>query len=301
MEHPLNIMKNYGPMNKFVIGYLMLCVPVLTHAQCDVVAVVFNTTICQADINIQNRKPGAKLLTHERQNKIEKTRLAQMIRTIAAENLLIKGSYMPSEEIIDSHVAFIERSKLSHKKQNKELIATIEHLLKTYRYTATNRKRLENGLDVFRKSTEQTKKIEKMTRLHKEDVRKRLGENAAKDLHARLKLSRRKASKLWVANWQMNKALYEKYGGRVIFQQAGIEPIDAYRALLRDIREKGALKILKKTYMDIFSQFERYLDMNHNYLSDKGDKYFDRPYWETADLDDSRQRAIDDYKRIPHI
>ena len=95
---------------------------------------------------------------------------------------------------------------------------------------------------------------------------------------------RYRISEQWVASWKMNKALYEKYGGRIIFQQAGIEPVDAYRAQLKDIREKGGLKILKPEYVDIFSEFERYLEMGHNYLSENGEKYFHRPYWETADL-----------------
>ena len=95
-------------------------------------------------------------------------------------------------------------------------------------------------------------------------------------------------------------ALYEKYGGRVIFQQAGIEPIDAYRDYLKDIEEKGDLMILKSDYADVFDEFKRYMDMGHNYLSERGDKFFGRPYWETVDLDAEQRERIEELKAIPH-
>ncbi|HEY0943857.1 MAG TPA: hypothetical protein VGD81_01275, partial [Opitutaceae bacterium] len=38
----------------------------------------------------------------------------------------------------------------------------------------------------------------------------------------------------WVRAWKINKALYAQYGGRVIFQQAGPEPLDAYREFLKE-------------------------------------------------------------------
>ena len=34
-----------------------------------------------------------------------------------------------------------------------------------------------------------------------------------------------------IRQWKINKALYDQYGGRIIYQQLGPEPLDAYRAV----------------------------------------------------------------------
>ena len=43
----------------------------------------------------------------------------------------------------------------------------------------------------------------------------------------------------FVRSWKINQALYRKYGGRVAFQQAGAEPVDAYRDFLKEQETKG--------------------------------------------------------------
>ena len=70
----------------------------------------------------------------------------------------------------------------------------------------------------------------------------------------------------------MNKALYLKYGGRVIFQQAGIEPIDAYQAQLAAIKGDGGLKIIKTKYRDVFDDFDVDPDID---IRDPSDIQFD--------------------------
>ena len=40
---------------------------------------------------------------------------------------------------------------------------------------------------------------------------------------------RRKMGFAMIRQWKINKALYKTYGGRIIYQQLGPEPLDAYR------------------------------------------------------------------------
>lgn len=48
-----------------------------------------------------------------------------------------------------------------------------------------------------------------------------------------------------VLQWQAEKAMFETFGGRVIFQQTNpLTPIDAYKALLTQYKEKGSFIIL---------------------------------------------------------
>lgn len=61
----------------------------------------------------------------------------------------------------------------------------------------------------------------------------------------------------WVQRWKILNALYEEYGGRVIFQQAGFEPFDAVRDFLEEREDQGDFTILDQDYEDEFWQYWR--------------------------------------------
>lgn len=51
----------------------------------------------------------------------------------------------------------------------------------------------------------------------------------------------------WITSFKANKALYEKYGGRVGLTKFGPEPIGALETLLREREKAGALRIFDET------------------------------------------------------
>lgn len=55
--------------------------------------------------------------------------------------------------------------------------------------------------------------------------------------------SRRRVWGQWITGFKANKALYEKYGGRVGLTKFGPEPIGALETLLREREKAGALRI----------------------------------------------------------
>jgi hypothetical protein len=61
-----------------------------------------------------------------------------------------------------------------------------------------------------------------------------LGEETAEDQAARLEIAG-----AFILQWKINRALYQQYGGRIIFQQAGPEPLDAYRKFLEERQAAG--------------------------------------------------------------
>lgn len=92
--------------------------------------------------------------------------------------------------------------------------------------------------------------------------------------------SAERIARVTVRQWNVNKALYEKYGGRVIFQQAGYEPVDAYRALIGELRKQNEVEILDPSFPAPFAEMIKYLDMPHQYMpKDEADKYFKKPWW----------------------
>lgn len=91
--------------------------------------------------------------------------------------------------------------------------------------------------------------------------------------------SSQRVASVFLRAWKLNKSLYEQYGGRVIFQQAGPEPVDAYRDFLKEHETKGDFEIydenLKKSFWAYF------IDDGHSFYSkEEGEKVMQIPWWE---------------------
>lgn len=82
----------------------------------------------------------------------------------------------------------------------------------------------------------------------------------------------------FVKQWLLDKSLYEKYGGRVIFQQMNpMEPVGAYRAFLEEHERRGTFEILDAAERE---KFWSYYTSKHS-IEASGDQIdFSRPWWE---------------------
>jgi hypothetical protein len=85
-----------------------------------------------------------------------------------------------------------------------------------------------------------------------------------------------------IRHWKINKALYDQYGGRIIYQQLGPEPLDAYRQFLRQREADSAFAIRDQA---IETSFWRYLvdDSIHDFMAPGGAdeaRAFRIPPWE---------------------
>lgn len=59
-----------------------------------------------------------------------------------------------------------------------------------------------------------------------------------------------------VKNWKICKALYDVYGGDVVFQQGNpLEPVGAYRSFLEDQVNRGSLEIYDSTLERLFWEY----------------------------------------------
>jgi hypothetical protein len=67
--------------------------------------------------------------------------------------------------------------------------------------------------------------------------------------------AREQIAAAFIQQWKINGALYEQYGGRIIFQQGGPEPLDAYRKFLEERQARGDFAIVDK---DLEAGFWRY-------------------------------------------
>jgi hypothetical protein len=93
--------------------------------------------------------------------------------------------------------------------------------------------------------------------------------------------ARRVIASAFIRQWKINQALYQHYGGRIIYQQGGPEPLDAYRAFLEERQRQGAFKILDKALEQPF--WEYYVnDSRHSFYppgSEEEARAFTTPWW----------------------
>lgn len=86
-------------------------------------------------------------------------------------------------------------------------------------------------------------------------------------------------ARYWVTSWKINKSLYQKYGGRIIFQQAGPEPLDAYREFLKEQERKKAFQIFGKEHEASFWKYFTNDAMHTFYPKKDGAKLMNTPWW----------------------
>jgi hypothetical protein len=193
----------------------------------------------------------------------DKARLNGLIFGTLLQKFATDNKIEPSEKEIDTFIIKTEekgrQNRIKFESDKKKLIAELQ----TTTLSARDREAKTTQL-------EQIEKILKMTREMEERT---------KGMEEQLRPMKRRSARHFVRSWKINKALYAKYGGRVIFQQAGPEPVDAYRDFLREQEKKGAFKILDKQYR---APFWRYFtnDAMHSFYSKKdGEKFINTPWW----------------------
>ena len=94
-----------------------------------------------------------------------------------------------------------------------------------------------------------------------------------------MRAMKRRMAGHFVRHWKLNKALYEQYGGRVIFQQAGPEPLDAYRDFLKEQEKAGAFKLIDPSLSEPFWHYFTNDAMHTFYPEKEGDKFIQTPWW----------------------
>jgi hypothetical protein len=95
------------------------------------------------------------------------------------------------------------------------------------------------------------------------------------------KAARQEIAAAFIRQWKINRALYQQYGGRIIFQQGGPEPLDAYRAFLEDSAARGSFRIQNKNLEAAFWRYYRD-DSIHSFYkpgSAEATKAFANPPW----------------------
>jgi heat shock protein HslJ len=97
---------------------------------------------------------------------------------------------------------------------------------------------------------------------------------------AQVDAMRREMARSIIRQWKINRELYRAYGGRVIYQQLGPEPLDAYRQFLKERQEAGAFTIHQKTFEDAFWRYFTDDSMHTFFEPGEESSAFQVPPWE---------------------
>lgn len=93
---------------------------------------------------------------------------------------------------------------------------------------------------------------------------------------------RREMGRALIRQWKINKSLYEAYGGRLIYQQFGPEPLDAYREYFEERQEAGDFSIDEPAMAESFWLYFTD-DSKHDFMDPDGDdakRAFAAPFWQ---------------------
>ena len=196
----------------------------------------------------------------------DKDRLGGVIFGAVLEQFARDNEIEPTEAELDAFVLKTEEKERQHQikfeEDRKKLVAE----LKANALSERERKDKASRLQTI-------ESILKTTREMKERM---------KGKEEQMRPMKRQMAKHFVKAWKVNKALYEKYGGRVIFQQAGAEPLDAYRDFLKEQENKGAFRILDKQYEAGFWRYFTNDAMHTFYSKEDGEKFINTPWWMMA-------------------
>jgi len=90
-----------------------------------------------------------------------------------------------------------------------------------------------------------------------------------------------RVARAFVEQWKVNQALYRQYGGRVIYQQGGAEPLDAYHEFFKAAQKSGEFRIVDKNFEPAFWRYYT-TDSLHQFIPESGnqkEQAINTPWW----------------------
>jgi hypothetical protein len=204
------------------------------------VAIVFGKPVHESDLV---PAPGTPVTDPAARERARAEKLRAHVWSAAFADYARTRKIEASEAEIASHIRAHERvqkeGRIEREKQRAGLLAE----LKSPGLKDARRQRIEQHL-------------KSLDYLHEHDARRdaELADPARRKIWEQ---SGRRVAEVWVKSWKLNQALYREFGGRLIFQQAGWEPIDAYRKLIEQTEKNKAFVIHDPTLREaVYAYFK---------------------------------------------
>lgn len=245
-----------------------------------VVAVVFSKPIYADELE---PNPAMKLpsdLTDEQRSQWQASqrneRLSQLIWAPLIDQYCLSRPCEPTDEEIAAFNQHLERMEQQSRTAWKTQQAALTEELHSLNVTEIRRK----------EASEQLKQLE-LALATEEHMYDGMTPEQRRVFEASRPVHEREVARTIIRAWKFNKALYQEYGGRVIFQQAGMEPLDAYRAWLKKHEDDGDFAIHDAALREQFWSY--FLSEGHNvvpiesFRKDTGmADPWEKPWWQLS-------------------
>ncbi len=215
----------------------------------------FNQTVGSLDTSkaIIAEVLGSKITLKDKNN------LRKLITKPLLEQFITDNKLEPTEQEIK---LFLDRSKELQKQQVIKFKQEREKLLTELNDTSLS----ERDRSIKESSLQRNEKmLQSFTKVEKEQP-------------PEMSIMELQVVQGFIKSWKVNKALYEKYGGRIVGQKFGPEPFDAIRDFLIEQEKAGAFKIIDKSCETYFWQY--FANDKQRFMSkEDGEKYLNTPWW----------------------
>jgi len=249
----------------FVMGFIF-SLPV--HAVDELgdrpLAAIFGELVYAKDLVAPGAKSGAAAIDPAHEQRARGEVLRGRVWKAVFEDYARRRNIAPTDAEITSQIEGHQRMKVRSDAERVQQRTTLIEELKSPSLTETRRKAAQQHLDTLNQLAEfDAKRAQELS----DPARRKMQQ-----------VVERQVAEHWVRQWKLNQALHREFGGRIIFQQAGMEPIDAYRKLI-DQAEANKSFVVNDPAMRaaVYSYFE------HKFVyadETKARYYFEKPYWE---------------------
>jgi pyruvate/2-oxoglutarate dehydrogenase complex dihydrolipoamide acyltransferase (E2) component len=193
----------------------------------------------------------------------EKDKLNGLIFSALLQKYAKENKIEPSDTELEAFVDNLEELEKETQAKFEADGAKLQQQLQSTSLSDQDRKEKESQLQTIEHILKSTHEAKEMS----------------KGMEEQMRPMKRQMAQQFVKSWKINKALYAQYGGRVIFQQAGVEPLDAYREFLKEQEKKGAFQIIDKQYEPEFWHYFTSDAMHRFYDKEGGAKLINTPWW----------------------
>lgn len=152
------------------------------------------------------------------------------------QNYAMQNDIQASQEEIDLYIAKVDQFILEDREKDAAKIVEIKQQLEVNSLSAEQKTQLQSKLDDLQRLHTQARMDETMNEQQRQEVLE----------------TRQTFARAMIEQWAINKALYTQYGGRIIGQQLGPEPLDAMQDYLQEQKQKQNFKIYDQTFETSF-------------------------------------------------
>ncbi len=203
----------------------------------------------------------------------QKDRLNGMILGQLLERFAKENKIAPTDDELDEFVVMLEVSKKAQSRKWRSEREKLKAELKSDSHSEKDRKAKENFLRDIESILATEENCPYLTPKQEKETRR----------------GRREMARMFVRQWKINQALFKKYGGRVIFQQAGPEPLDAYRRFLREHERKGDFEIRDPEAAKSFWNYFVNEKMHVFASGEQSAEIINRPWWKKTQTGEAEE------------